>query len=208
MSNLVTHFSATVKLIMTLSILLFASSTLSNTVIPAGTIMIDLTRPNEHQQWKATNDNVMGGISQGQLTFDGESSRFWGEISLDNNGGFSSINRAIDPLPPKVDRVAVSFIGDGRRYQLRLATWKNGNRITYKHEFTTIKDQQQEKVFDLNKFQAVFRGRLISNAPELTAQDIKQVGILIADKQPGPFALNLIQIRFQSAQEVSEYKPL
>ncbi len=193
---------------MTLSILLFASSTLSNTVIPAGTIMIDLTRPNEHQQWKATNDNVMGGVSQGQLTFDGESSRFWGEISLDNNGGFSSINRAIDPLPFEVVRVAVSFIGDGRRYQLRLATWKNGNRITYKHEFTTIKDQQQVKVFDLNKFQAVFRGRLISNAPELTAQDIKQVGLLIADKQPGPFALNLIQIQFQSAQEASENEPL
>lgn len=170
--------------------------------------MIDLTRPNEHQEWKATNDNVMGGISQGQLTFDGESSRFWGEISLDNNGGFSSINRAIDPLPFEVVRVAVSFIGDGRRYQLRLATWKNGNRITYKHEFTTIKDQQQVKAFDLNKFQAVFRGRLISDAPELIAQDIKEVGLLIADKQPGPFALNLIQIRFQSALEASENEPL
>ena len=40
--------------------------------------MIDLTQANEHQQWEATNDNVMGGISQGQLTFDGQSSRFWG----------------------------------------------------------------------------------------------------------------------------------
>ncbi|MGF1788614.1 CIA30 family protein [Photobacterium swingsii] len=209
MRPLLTNFPATIKLITALGFMLFASSALSNTVIPAGTIMIDLTRPNEHQQWKATNDNVMGGVSQGQLTFDDESSRFWGEISLDNNGGFSSINRAIDdPLPPKVDRVAVSFIGDGRRYQLRLATWKNGNKITYKHEFTTIKGQQQEKAFDLNKFQAVFRGRLINNAPELTAQDIKQVGLLIADKQPGPFALNLIQIRFQSTQEVSGFEPL
>ncbi|MGR5153390.1 CIA30 family protein [Photobacterium swingsii] len=188
--------------------MLFASIALSNTVIPSGTIMIDLTQPHEHQQWKATNDNVMGGISQGQLTFDSESSRFWGEITLDNNGGFSSISRAIDPLPFEVDRVAVSFIGDGRRYQLRLATWKNGNRITYKHEFITNKDQQQVKVLDLNKFQAVFRGRLISNAPELTAQDIKQVGVLIADKQPGPFTLNLIQIRFQSSQEMSENEPL
>lgn len=208
MRSLLILFPATAKLITTLCFMLFASIALSNTVIPAGTIMIDLTRPNEHQQWKATNDNVMGGVSQGQLTFDGESSRFWGEISLDNNGGFSSINRAIEPLPPKVNRVAVSFIGDGRRYQLRLATWKNGNRITYKHEFTTIKGQQQEKAFDLNKFQAVFRGRLINNAPKLTAQDIKQVGLLIADKQPGPFALNLIQIRFQSSQEMTENEPL
>ncbi|MDO6544026.1 CIA30 family protein [Photobacterium sanguinicancri] len=205
MSNVNTHFLSTVKLITTLCFLLSASSALSNTVISSGTIMIDLTQANEHQQWEATNDNVMGGISQGQLTFDGQSSRFWGEVSLDNNGGFSSINRAIGPLPFEVDRVAVRFIGDGRRYQLRLATWKSGNRITYKHEFTTIKGQRQEKVFDLNKFQAVFRGRLLSDAPELTAQDTKQVGLLIADKQPGPFALNLIQIQFKSSQKASEY---
>lgn len=81
----------------------------------------------------------------------------------------------------------------------------SGYRITDKHEFTTIKGQRQEKVFDLNKFQAVFRGRLLSDAPELTAQDTKQVGLLIADKQPGPFALNLIQIQFKSSQEASEY---
>lgn len=201
MRNLITHLHPTFKLIATLCFLLNTSIALSKTVISSGTIMIDLTRPNEHQQWKATNDNVMGGISQGRLTFDGQSSQFWGELSLDNNGGFSSINRPIEPLPFEINRVEVEFIGDGRPYQLRLATWKRGYRITYKHEFTTIKGQRQEKIFDLNNFQAVFRGRLLNGAPALTAQDIKQVGLLITDKQPGPFVLNLIQIQFKTSQE-------
>ena len=163
--------------------------------------MIDLTQPSEYQNWQSTNDNVMGGVSQGQMNFDGQSSLFSGELSLANNGGFSSINRPIESMPAEVDRVELTFIGDGRLYQMRLATWKNGNRITYKHEFSTVKGQQQKKVFDLNNFQAVFRGRLIYDAPELAARDIKQVGVLIADKQPGPFSINLIQIQFQTVRE-------
>ncbi|MDV5168979.1 CIA30 family protein [Photobacterium rosenbergii] len=178
--------------------LLVASFIFTITVSASGTTMIDLTQPSEYQNWQATNDNVMGGISQGHMTFDGQSSRFSGELSLANNGSFSSINRPIESLPAEVDRVELTLIGDGRLYQIRLATWRNGSRITYKHEFSTVKGQQQKKVFYLNNFQAVFRGRLIYDAPLLAARDIKQVGLLIADKQPGPFVLNLIQIQFKA----------
>lgn len=188
-----------IKLMIQLCSLLIAFLPFSHNTFASGTIMIDLTRPSEYQRWQATNDNVMGGISQGQLTFDGQSSRFLGELSLANNGGFSSVNRPIESLPAEVEQVEVEFIGDGRTYQLRLATWKNGNRITYKHEFSTDNSgQRQKKVFDLNNFQAVFRGRLITDAPALAARDIRQVGMLIADKKSGPFAINLFQIQFKT----------
>ena len=60
--------------------------------------MIDFTQPNEYQYWTAVNDNVMGGISTGLFTYDGNVSQFTGELSLANNGGFSSVNRTISPL--------------------------------------------------------------------------------------------------------------
>ncbi len=42
--------------------------------------------------WPATNDGVMGGISQGQSEITSEGTlRFFGCVSLENNGGFSSI---------------------------------------------------------------------------------------------------------------------
>ncbi|MFA0071476.1 CIA30 family protein, partial [Vibrio breoganii] len=47
-----------------------------------------------------------------------------------------------------------------------------------------------------------FRGRLLSDAPELKAQDIKQTGFLIADKQPSPFELDLIQLHFKTSQPI------
>lgn len=161
--------------------------------------MIDFTQPNEHQYWTAVNDNVMGGISTGKFTYDGSVSQFTGELSLDNNGGFSSVNRSVSPLTNNINAVNLTYIGDGRTYQLRLTTWKDGYRINYKHEFETIKGQQQSKTFYFSDFKAVFRGRLLSGAPELDALDIKQVGFLIADKQPLPFTLNLIQIQFETS---------
>ncbi|CAH6943830.1 CIA30 family protein [Vibrio chagasii] len=166
----------------------------------AGIEMIDFTQASEHQKWSAINDNVMGGISTGGLIYDGKQSLFKGDLSLENNGGFSSINRSLESLNPMVNNVELSFVGDGRTYQLRFTTWKDSYRTNYKHSFETIQGEQLKKVFRLEDFQAVFRGRLLNNAPELKAQDIKQFGFLIADKQPLPFELKLIQIQFKSSQ--------
>ncbi len=138
--------------------------------------MIDFTQPNEHQYWTAVNDNVMGGISSGHFIYDGSVSQFTGELSLANNGGFSSVNRSVSTLTNNINAVSLTYIGDDRTYQLRFTTWKDGYRINYKHEFETIKGQQQSKTFNFNDFKAVFRGRLLSGAPELVAQDIKQIG--------------------------------
>ncbi|UXA00491.1 CIA30 family protein [Vibrio splendidus] len=169
----------------------------------AGTEMIDLTQANEHHNWTATNDNVMGGISTGGLIYDGGISQFKGKLSLENNGGFSSINRSVKSLRSEVNGVELTFVGDGRTYQLRLTTWKDGYRTNYKHSFETIKGEQLKKVFQLKDFQAVFRGRLLSGTPRLEAQDIKQIGFLIADKQPLPFELKLIQVQFKTSKPIT-----
>ncbi|WP_408669389.1 CIA30 family protein [Photobacterium angustum] len=158
--------------------------------------MMDFTSQKEYKLWTAVNDNVMGGISTGQFTYDGSVSQFTGELSLANNGGFSSVNRLLPPLTNDINAVNLSYIGDGRTYQLRFTTWKDGYRINYKHEFETIKGQQQSKTFNFNDFKAVFRGRLLSGAPELAAQDIKQIGLLIADKTPLPFVLKIQSVEF------------
>ncbi|MFA0629879.1 CIA30 family protein [Vibrio sp. 10N.222.49.A3] len=181
--------------------LILSLSFLWSQVSVAGIDMIDFTQANEQKNWTATNDNVMGGISTGGLIHDGETSQFKGELSLENNGGFSSINRSVKTLSSETDSVELTFVGDGRTYQLRFTTWIDGNRTNYKHNFETIKGEQLKKIFRLNDFQAVFRGRLLNGAPGLKAQDIKQIGFLIADKQPLPFELNLLQIQFKTSQE-------
>ncbi|WP_407830006.1 CIA30 family protein [Vibrio splendidus] len=183
--------------------LMFCLSFLWSKASTAGIEMIDFTQPKEYQNWAATNDNVMGGISTGRFIYDDGISQFRGELSLENNGGFSSINRSVESINSHVDSIELKFVGDGRTYQLRFTTWIDGNRTNYKHNFETIKGEQLKKVFRLNDFKAVFRGRLLSDAPELKAQDIKQIGFLIADKQPFPFELDLIQLHFKTLQPIT-----
>lgn len=180
----------------------FSTSIHSSTTFATRSVMIDLTQPDEYQHWRATNDNVMGGISQGQFSFDGKSSRFWGELSLANNGGFSAVSRPIDALPAEINRVVLQVMGDGCTYQLRFATWLDGYRINYKHDFAIHKGEQQTIELTLSDFQAVFRGRLLSGAPTLRAKDIKQVGLLIADKQAGPFTLAVFDLQFLTSNNV------
>ncbi|MFA0554297.1 CIA30 family protein [Vibrio sp. 10N.222.55.A1] len=165
--------------------------------------MIDFIQPNEHKNWTVTNDDVMGGISTGELIYLDDMSRFRGELSLENNGGFSSVKRSIESPAHEIDSAELVFVGDGRTYQLRFTTSKDGNRIQYKHDFDTIKGEQFSKAFQFNDFQAVFRGRLLSDAPELKSRDIKQIGFLIADKQPSSFELDLIQLHFRTSKPIT-----
>ncbi|MEZ9575461.1 CIA30 family protein [Vibrio sp. 10N.261.55.F4] len=183
--------------------LVLSLSFLWSQVSVAGIGMIDFIQPNEHKNWTATNDDVMGGISTGGLIYLDDMSRFRGELSLENNGGFSSVKRSIESPAHEIDSAELVFVGDGRTYQLRLTTSKDGNRVQYKHDFVTIKGEQLNKVFHFNDFQAVFRGRLLSDAPELKARDIKQIGFLIADKEPSPFELDLIQLHFRTSKPIT-----
>ncbi|MEZ9520481.1 CIA30 family protein [Vibrio splendidus] len=184
-------------------LLLLSLHSLSLKADATGTYMIDFTQASEHQNWTATNDDVMGGISTGGLIYLDNMSQFRGELSLENNGGFSSIKRSIESPSHEIDSAELVLVGDGRTYQLRFTTSKDGNRVQYKHEFDTIKGEQLNKVFHFNDFQAVFRGRLLNDAPELRARDIKQIGFLIEDKQLSSFELNLIQLHFKTSKPIT-----
>lgn len=43
------------------------------------------------QNWYVLNDGVMGGLSQGTISFEKNLMRFEGKLSFENNGGFASI---------------------------------------------------------------------------------------------------------------------
>lgn len=159
-------------------------------------IIIDLTQSNEPGRWFIVNDGVMGGRSFGAFQSYQKSARFSGDISLDNNGGFSSVYRPLKNFNSAYTKVSIDIVGDGQTYQIRTASNIQGYRVAYKHEFKTLQGERQTIDFDLDDFNATFRGRLISNAPRLTETEIREVGFLMTKKQPGEFALQINKIIF------------
>jgi hypothetical protein len=159
------------------------------------TYMIDFSNQ-EEGLWRITNDGVMGGLSNGNMSFYSEHGVFSGDISLDNNGGFSSVFRALENLPESFDQLVIDIEGDGQAYQLRVVIYINGYRLAYKHDFKTVANKREKLIFQLADFQATFRGRMIKDAPVLSSEDIREVGFLMTKKIAGKFSLSIFQLFF------------
>jgi hypothetical protein len=160
-------------------------------------LLINFIGQDEINRWRVTNDNVMGGVSSGTMIIEAEHGIFTGDISLDNNGGFSSVFRPIDKLVSNVKKVSIKVKGDGQPYQLRLTANIDGYRVTYRHEFLTKVDTVEQLYFNLADFTATFRGRTLSNAPSITAEKVREVGFLMTKKKPGKFFLVIHHIEFE-----------
>jgi len=146
--------------------------------------------------WQVINDDVMGGLSLGSTTLLDTSFMFSGDISIENNGGFSSVYRPVSTLSTQFDSINLRVLGDGNLYQIRIRSQVDGYNLAYKLNFYTKKNVEQHLTFRLSDFQASFRGRLISGAPELKAENVTHVGFLITNKQPISFALIVNDIVF------------
>jgi len=157
--------------------------------------MIDFSKE-EKVRWRVTDDGVMGGLSNGKMIFSQDHATFMGDISLDNNGGFSSVFRAVDNLPQSFNKLVVGTQGDGQDYQLRLVIYINGYRLAYKHDFKTVANKREKLTFQLSDFKATFRGRSIPNAPLLNSEDIREVGFLMTKKVAGQFSLSIFELFF------------
>ncbi|MFG6160496.1 CIA30 family protein [Halomonas sp. 1390] len=161
----------------------------------------------EAGRWHAVNDGVMGGVSAGGLRAEGEIGVFTGRLSLDHGGGFASIRRAPragarDGTPGRPREasleqalgdargVRLRVRGDGRTYQLRLRSDRLGEGSAYRARFATTGEWQ---TIDLpwGAFEAVRRGRRLEDAPPLAPDEIRQVGLLIADRREGAFRLEI-----------------
>lgn len=149
-------------------------------------------------QWRAVNDGVMGGISQGEIVAIPDGLRFQGALSLENNGGFASVRRAHRAEKPGPANVRLKIRGDGRTYQFRVRTTDDYDGVSWRHDFTTDGNwQTMELPFD--EFEPVFRGRTVNDAGALETANIRQIGFLIADGEAGAFQLDIAEIALHQA---------
>jgi len=162
--------------------------------------MMTVSLDSNLQAWSVVNDGVMGGVSAGRMIKAEGALRFEGELSLDNNGGFSSVRRLVDQDLAGAVSVRIQVRGDGRTYQFRIRHDGRFDAVSWRAEFTTSSDWQTLDL-PLDEFIPVFRGRRVPSAGPVEPASIQQVGFLLADKQPGPFALEIRSIEFVTTQD-------
>ncbi len=164
---------------------------------PKGNLLTDFSGPAVEESWMSVNDNVMGGVSQGNFRVSDENTLiFSGKLSLENRGGFTSIrSRPAELDLSGYDTIAVRVKGDGRTYYLNVRTSSSRlSAASYRAPMKTKVNTWQEVRLPLKDFQYTAFGRPISSGPP-RAGKIRSVGFTLADKQAGPFRLEIDWIK-------------
>jgi monofunctional biosynthetic peptidoglycan transglycosylase len=159
--------------------------------------LVELTfnERSELNNWIIVNDTVMGGRSRAQLTLGQQGLQFSGSLSLENNGGFASIRRVYNGKKWLTDKaIQITVVGDGRPYQFRMRTNRRVDDVAYVANFDTLEGEVQTLTFIESDFTPQFRGRLVSRAPALDFSNVEQLGIMLADKNPGSFTISVTRI--------------
>lgn len=158
--------------------------------------LFDFDEASDAKPWQAVNDGVMGGRSVGRFKInDDERMEFFGVLSLENNGGFASVRARKPNLKlVKGDVIVARVKGDGRKYNFNVYTQTNLGGYSWRQSFETQKDKWVEVKLPLAKFVATWRGRVFPNE-KLDAAKVSGMGILLGDKKPGPFKLEVEWIK-------------
>lgn len=157
-------------------------------------VSVDFANPKEIQNWVIINDTVMGGRSAARIQIENSRLFFYGNLSLQNNGGFASTRRLGEPVNwSNQQNISLKLIGDGKQYQFRLRTGRTWDGVAYVASFKT-NGILQTLNFSPSDFSPQWRGRSVTNAPDLNFTDVLQIGFMLADKQPGKFQIEVQSI--------------
>jgi hypothetical protein len=159
-------------------------------------VLFDFADPGAATMWRAIDDRVMGGISRSTLRHDQAGyAVFEGTVSLERNGGFASVRSSPGERGlPGARACLVELRGDHRPFKLSLLTDDGFDSLHYQASFSAAGTDWKTLHLPLADFRASFRGREVTDAPALDSARIRQVGLVIAARQAGPFKLDIRRI--------------
>ncbi len=165
--------------------------------IAAGTsLIVDFTKQSTTSNWQIVDDGVMGGKSQGNFKINEEGhGEFWGTISLENYGGFSSVRYRPKTIEiGKYKKVALRVKGDEKNYQFRIKG-KANDYFSYISTFSTS-GEWETIILNLSDLYPSFRGRKL-NQPNFSGDFMEEITFLIANKKNESFRLLIDEIKLK-----------
>lgn len=175
-------------------------TTKANDMVQAQTedtiVLVDFEDPADGA-WLVINDGVMGGVSSAVMQPTGRGTgAFTGYLSLENNGGFASTRTDVAHRDlSDFSGLEIRVRGDGRTYQLRVRTDQVFDGVSYRASFTAPADEWTTVRLPFARFLPVYRGQVLTSMPPLDPSQVRQIGLLLADKTSGPFVLEVDFIR-------------
>lgn len=165
-------------------------------VINTSYTIIDFNKNSKLYNWRVLDDVVMGGKSYSTFRINSNGNAvFEGEVSLENNGGFSSLRHRFEKIDvSNYEKIRIRLKGDGKKYQFR-AKSSRFNQYSYVYRFQTNGDWQTIEIELINLI-PTFRGRKL-NMPNFTSNVLEEIGFLIGNKKNEKFKLLIDKIELR-----------
>jgi NADH dehydrogenase [ubiquinone] 1 alpha subcomplex assembly factor 1 len=184
------------------SLILFAASIASHAGEAPSKTLDDFKKTQAAGSWMSVNDGVMGGLSRGGPQVSKEHKLvFKGEISLENNGGFSSIRTRGKKLDLSgYDGLEIKVKGDGRMYYLTARA--SGRRmLAFWSPVQPSKGEWAVIRIPFDAFYATYMGKKIP-VMKLNTKNVTSVGLMLYDKKAGSFVIEADYIKAYKNTEV------
>ncbi len=168
-------------------------STIILTITMATSLIFAFNENSNIQNWRIVDDVVMGGRSSGSFKLSPEGQGlFEGRVSLENNGGFSSVRYGFEKIEVGANsKIVVKLKGDGKPYQLRVKE-DSSTRHSYVASFSTS-GEWQEVIIPLADMYPAFRGRNL-DLPNFPHPQIEEIVFLIGNGKDETFRLLIDKI--------------
>ena len=153
------------------------------------------------ESWRALNDGVMGGRSIGVVDYSRKTLTWAGTVSLENNGGFSSVrsewgDRDLSGFTSVTFRCRTTT-GEADDFTLTMETAQQWWLPYWKANFTA-KPKWEEVTLDFSELKK--SSAMTGDLPKLWAwgalDDIQRIGLMKYDGTAGEFGLEVDWIRF------------
>lgn len=154
-------------------------------------VLVDFDDAADFRAWRSVDDVVMGGVSRSGLQPAAPGiARFSGEVSLDHGGGFASVRSEPRAWPTAgAGALVLRCQGDGRTYKFTVRIDDGYDGVQYQSRFRPEPGDWRTVNLPLSSFTATFRGRPMPGVGPLRAEHIRRIGLMVSDKQAGPFEL-------------------
>ena len=151
-------------------------------------VIFDFDKTSSLQNWRTVNDVVMGGKSSSTFRLNANGfGAFEGNISLENNGGFSSLRYEFPKIQVKqYTTVHIKLKGDSKDYQFRIKD-RSETSYSYIAPFSTTGDWQEIEI-SLADMHPQYRGRKLDR-PNFSEDYIEELTFLIGNKKEEKFKL-------------------
>ncbi|MDB4752812.1 CIA30 family protein [Winogradskyella sp.] len=158
--------------------------------------IFDFNENSSLTNWNIVDDVVMGGRSDGNFRINNDGhGEFFGKVSIENNGGFSSIRYNFKKIDShNYSKFVLRLKGDGKNYQFRVKD-NTYNRYSYISEFKTTGEWQTVEI-PYNKMYASFRGYRL-DIPNFKGDQMQEIAFLISNKKQEEFRLFIDSISIE-----------